>query len=396
MGSSPAGPRSTLDAMNQRWKVLTFRGIPLYVSPSWLFFAVLVVYSQFLVITQSSFGVSNGEATVLAVVTAALFFGSVLVHEAAHAVMARGLDLPVSGITLVFWGGATETRANAKGPLAEFLVALVGPATTLVLAGVFYVVSLGIHGLAAEQVRWLAWLSLLFAGLNALPGFPLDGGRMLVAAVWGLTKDRKTGLRVAGVVGRGLGIVLGAGAIWSFTNRSGWWLFLGYLAFILIASGSGVERRVALMSQLARGTVAEAMRVAPPIVPADQALTQALDHVLRGSPGERFPVQDVDGMLLGTVSLASARRVGGRDPMRPVRDAVTPLGQSVVVSSGESLADATEWIAGREALVVDDGRLVGAIGPGDVERWYRRVVEGRHEPAAVGAQGPTPPRPDLQ
>jgi Zn-dependent protease/CBS domain-containing protein len=382
--------------VNQRWKVLTFRGIPLYLSASWLFFAVLVVYSQFLVITQSSFGVSNGEATVLALVTAALFFGSVLVHEAAHAVMARGLDLPVSGITLVFWGGATETRANAKGPLAEFLVALVGPATTLVLAGVFYVASLGIHGLAAEQVRWLAWLSLLFAGLNALPGFPLDGGRMLVAAVWGLTKERRTGLRVAGVVGRGLGIVLGAGAVWSFTNRSGWWLFLGYLAFILIASGSGVERRVALMNQLARGTVAEAMRAAPPVVTADQALTQALDQILRGNPEEAFPVLGVDGTVLGTVSLASARRVGARDPMRPVRDAVTPLNQTVNVRSDESLADAAEWIAGREALVVDDGRLVGAIGPADVERWYRRVVEGRHEEAPVGAPGPTPPRPDLQ
>ncbi len=381
--------------MNQRWKVVTIRGIPLYVSSSWLFFAVLVVYSQYLVITQSSFGVTSGEATLLAVVTALLFFGSVLVHEAAHAVMARSLDLPVAGITLVFWGGATETRANAKGPMAEFLVAMVGPATTLVLAGIFYVASLAINGLAAEQVRWLAGLSVLFAGLNALPGFPLDGGRMLVAAVWGITKDRQTGLRVAGVVGRGVGIVMGAAAIWSFTNGSGWWLFLGYLAFVLIASGTGMERRVALRDQLARGTVAEAMRAAPPVVPASWTLTQALDQVLRANPNDAFPVQDLDGTVLGTISLSSARRLGARDPLRQARDAITPLGQTVVVSSGENLADATEWLAGRDALVVDDGRLMGALGPGDVERWYRRVVEGRHEPQPAGVTGPTPPRPDL-
>ena len=75
----------------------------------------------------------------LAVLAAVLFFASILAHEAAHAVMARALDLPVRGITLVFWGGATETRADARGPLGEFLVAFVGPATTLALAGVFWV-----------------------------------------------------------------------------------------------------------------------------------------------------------------------------------------------------------------------------------------------------------------
>ena len=110
----------------------------------------------------------------LAVLAAGLFFASILAHEAAHAVMARGLDLPVRGVTLVFWGGATETRADLHGPLGEFLVAFVGPATTLALAGVFWVAHIATEGVVSEIVGYLSWLSLIFAGLNALPGFPLE------------------------------------------------------------------------------------------------------------------------------------------------------------------------------------------------------------------------------
>ena len=104
-------------------------------------------------------------AIVLAVFTGVLFFGSVLLHEAAHAVTARALDLPVSGITLVFWGGATETRANARGPLGEFLVAFVGPFTTLVMSGVFWAAAQDSHGTVHSIFDYLAFLSLLFAAM---------------------------------------------------------------------------------------------------------------------------------------------------------------------------------------------------------------------------------------
>ena len=183
-----------------RWKIATVRGIPLYVSTSWVWIAGIYIWSQYNYLTLNR-GVQEGsEAIMLAVLAAGLFFASILAHEAAHAVMARGLDLPVRGVTLVFWGGATETRADLHGPLGEFLVAFVGPATTLALAGVFWVAHIATEGVVSEIVGYLSWLSLIFAGLNALPGFPLDGGRMLLAAVWGLTKDRRLALRVGGMV----------------------------------------------------------------------------------------------------------------------------------------------------------------------------------------------------
>jgi len=389
-----------------RWKVATVRGIPLYVSTSWFVIAGLYVWLRYETLTRIL--VEPAEAATIAVLGAVLFFGSVLLHEAAHAVMARSLDLPVSGITLVFWGGATETKASAKGPLGEFLVAFVGPATTLVLAGVFWFAETVTNGLVAETMGSLAELSLIFAAFNALPGFPLDGGRMLLSIVWGVSGNRRTAMRIAGYGGIVVGVAIGAVAIWMLVNEDlTWAIFLGYVAMILIATGRAMDHRIAVRDQLVQGTVGDAMRTPPPPVPADMSLMQALDNYLRGADGQGFPVVDA-GRVIGTISIESARKIGGRDPMRPVRDGVRPLAQTPVLAPDETLDDAVEWLGGREGLVLRDGVLVGALGPGDVERWYRRVIEGRPERTAghdgssstppsmiTPAPGSVPPRPDL-
>jgi Zn-dependent protease len=373
-----------------RWKIATVRGIPLYVSTSWFVIAALYIWLRYEDLTRVF--VEPAEAATIAVLAAVLFFGSVLLHEAAHAIMARSLDLPVSGITLVFWGGATETKASGKGPLGEFLVAFVGPATTLVLAGVFWFGEIVSNGLVAATMGSLAWLSLIFAGFNALPGFPLDGGRMLLATVWGITGNRRTAMRAAGYGGIAVGAVIGGIAVWRVaTGDIGMAVFLGYVAMILISAGRAMDQRIAIRDQLVQGTVADAMRPPPPTVPIDLSLVQALDEYLRGADGQAFPVVEA-GKVVGTVSIESARKVGGRDPMRPVRDGVRPLAQTPVVAPGETLDDAVEWLGGREGLVLRDGVLVGALGPADVERWYRRVIEGKADDLG---DVPVPARPDL-
>ena len=121
----------------RRYRVLEVRGIPLYVGTSWLVIFALYLYGEYL---QLSSVTDAADAGLLAVLSSVLFFGGVLVHEVAHAVVARAFDVPVSGITLVFWGGATEARANAKGPLVELLIAAAGPGSTLALAGIFWAV----------------------------------------------------------------------------------------------------------------------------------------------------------------------------------------------------------------------------------------------------------------
>lgn len=372
-----------------RWKVATVRGIPLYVSTSWFVIAALYVWLRYEDLTRLL--VEPAEAATIAVLAAVLFFGSVLLHEAAHAIMARSLDLPVSGITLVFWGGATETKASAKGPLGEFLVAFVGPATTLVLAGAFWVGETLTNGWVAATMESLAWLSLVFAGFNALPGFPLDGGRMLLATVWGITGDRRTAMRVAGYGGIAVGALVGGVAVWLVANGDiGTAVFLGYVAMIMIAAGRAMDQRIAFRDQLVQGTVADAMQPPPPAVPIDISLVQALDEYLRGADGQAFPVLEA-GKVVGTVSIESARKVGGRDPTRPVRDGVRPLAQTPVVAPDETLDEAFEWLGGRQGLVLRDGVLVGSLAPADVEHWYRRVIEGR---SGDGPGVVVPARPD--
>jgi Zn-dependent protease len=369
------------------------RGIPLYVDAGWLLIAAVYLSFEYLNLSSSAWRPTDAEALGLSALSFVLFFGGVLVHESAHAVVARAFGLPVASITFVFWGGATETPANARGPLVEFLVAGAGPASTLLLSGVFTAV----HGamepsLMRGIVGELAFLNLLFAGFNALPGFPLDGGRMLLAATWGATKNRRTGLRVAGFGGLlvGAGFVAIAATAMLRDGDLGRAFFFGYLGAVLIGTGRSMGQRIALRDMLAAGTVADAMRPPSATVPASASLSDALDLGLRAEPDRPLPVTEA-GRVIGTISMASARRVGARDPLRPVRDATAPLTQGPVVAPADSLDDAFEWIAGREALVLRDGALVGVLGPADVERWYRH----RYEPGTASpAEGP-PPRPDV-
>jgi Zn-dependent protease len=373
---------------SKRWKVATVRGIPLYIGSSWIWVAALYIYLTYLQLTND-ISVSRAEGFGLAVFATFLFFGSVLIHEAAHAVMARVLGLPVAGITLVFWGGATETRANARGALGEFLVSFVGPVTTLAMAGVFWVGADATTGTIAEILGRLATISLLFAAVNALPGFPLDGGRMLLATVWAITGSRRTAMRAAGWSGIAIGGAMIIAAVLEFSGEGRYFLILGYIGFVLVSTGRSMEGRINLRDELAGATARDAMRNAPTTVPANMSLSSALDEYLRGTDGDAFPVVD-GGRVIGTVSRTSARRVGGRNPLRPVRDGVMPLNQTPVVSPDDPLDDVLEWLGGRDGLVLQDGMLVGAIGPRDVERWYRRAVRGERIP-----DDGIPPRPDF-
>jgi Zn-dependent protease len=377
--------------IGNRVKVATVRGIPIYLATSWFYVAVLYGFFIYTGLTNSRWAPTPGAAFGLTVFEGALFFGGILLHEAAHAIAARGFGLPVMGITLVFWGGATETRANSKGPLAEFIVSVVGPLTTLVLAGIFAVIGMSLDpGLTREIVLSLAGLNLVIGGINLLPGFPLDGGRMLEAATWGATHDRRTAAKVAGYGAIVVGVAMIAGAVISFQNESGWWLFLGYLGFVMISTGRTTPQRIAVRDLLSTGTAADAMRPTTDQIPATLTLSEALDGWLRQYPDRIFPVSDA-GRIVGTISMDLARRVGSRDPLRRVEDAMAPLSQTPVVAPTDPLYDAIEATAGGEGLVLDHGVLVGVIGPGDVDRWFRT----RSQAAAPAGRAVVPPRPDL-
>ncbi|HEX3300185.1 MAG TPA: hypothetical protein VHW68_08740 [Actinomycetota bacterium] len=377
-----------------RFQVAKIRGIPIYASWSWLAIAgffMFVWYSNF------SYSMPSSDALRLAVITGVLFFGGILLHEAAHAIAARSFDLPVRAITLVFWGGATETRSWRAGPLADFVVAAAGPGTTAVLGfGFLYISSIMAPGDTSDAIRMLGGLNLYFAVLNAVPGFPLDGGRMLMAAAWGLTRNRTTALRVAGFGSMLIGAGLIVYAFLSFSQGNpGFGIFMGYLGFVLITVGRQVPARAALHQQLSMGTVRDAMRPLGGAIPANATVYDATERWLRAEPARTFSVVD-DGHPVGTISLEGASHTTAG---RPVRDAMMPFSDKSSVGADETLSDALEWVAGHESLVEDVIGTVGVIDVGDIDRWLKaHWSTGSFVERPVGfvpPAGAVPPRPDL-
>jgi Zn-dependent protease len=355
------------------WRIATIRGIPVFIDPSWVWIAVLVVWtlwSRFEVLHPE---LGAGGALSFAIAGAALLFGAVFLHEGAHAVAARANDIEVHGITLVLFGGFTSARSDSKGPGAAFVIAAVGPATSLAVGALFWGLSRALETSNAPlsgMFGYVGWVNLFMAVFNVLPGLPLDGGRMLQSAVWRLTGRYERGTRVAAWAGMGLGILLFVAAGLEIARGQPFGaVWLAVIAMFIFQGARASERQIGVTRRLAEATVADAMDPPPPAVPADMTLSEALDRYLRGHEEEAFPVVEA-GRVLGMVSFSSARGVGMQDPLRPVRDALIPLSQVIVAHPDERLDDVAGRLgAGRAALVLRDGELVGAITGGGVYRW---------------------------
>lgn len=378
--------------MERRWEVARIGGIPVFVTPAWLLFVALIAWVLYGGLARR--GMADAEVLAITAIGTILFFGGVAVHEAAHAVAARGYGLPVLGITFVFWGGYTETPSASKGPLRHFVISMVGPLSTLLIALLYWLIGASTGGELAFVVLWLAALNGLFAIVNSLPALPLDGGHALSAIVWAISGSRRTAERVTGYASLALGVAL---VVWGFLRlRSGqdWWIVMFFIGFQMIVIGRGTEHRVALRDRLQGGRVRDAMRPPTDLVPADISLSEALERFLRGTEGRYFPVMQ-DGRVVGTISLRTARPVGSKDPLRPVRDAMVPIDRSITLPPDLGLGEAVERLGGYEAMVLDDGRLVGVLDPADVQRWLQAGSPLREPVPAAGATGvPVPPRPD--
>jgi Zn-dependent protease len=157
-------------------------GVEVRVDSSWVV-ALLITYSTYLRFSVLYKELSTGAAVGIAILAAVLFFGSVLVHELAHALVSRARGIRVQDITLFLFGGATRARVESRGPGDEFLIAAAGPLTSLLVAALFWIVEVfargALPGSLIGMFGYLAWVNLLLAAFNLVSGFPLDGGRLL-------------------------------------------------------------------------------------------------------------------------------------------------------------------------------------------------------------------------
>ena len=204
------------------YRIATIRGVPVNVDSSWIWIAVLLVATFWAQLDREFPDIPGGEAFGFALFGALVFFGSVFLHEAAHAITARANGIAVHGITLVFFGGFTAARADEKGPGPAFAIAALGPGTSLGLSGVFWILSRlteNTTGPLPGLFSYVSAVNLFMAIFNALPGLPLDGGRMLQSVVWRVTRDQQKATRVAARAGLVVGGIVIAFAIFALTQE---------------------------------------------------------------------------------------------------------------------------------------------------------------------------------
>ncbi len=378
------------------WRIGRVGGIEIRIDPSWLIIAGLLTFNLWAIFSDPSRfpELTPTSAGVLAVLSALLFFGCILAHELAHAGMSVLRNIPVSGITLFMFGGATHAKVDARGPLDEFLITVVGPLTSAALGAGFLAAYFAFRPSLSGSIQFLLGdlgvVNLTLAVFNLLPGFPLDGGRLLRSILWRVLGSLSRATVIAARVGQLMGIALiGFGVFLGVKTGDISNLWLALIGGFLFRAASetladGARRR--LLETTMAGRV---MAPPPPTVPATMPLAEAMDRYLMGHEGEAFPVMDDwGGGLLGFVSLRTARAA---PPGALVRDATVAPENVVVAAPSERMDQAAARLPSDRAatiLVVDGGRLVGVIEPADLQRFLRAGAA----PGAVitGSPGSSP------
>ena len=359
-------------------------GVELAIHPSWLVIAFLITASLAMAQFPRQFpGWSGGLYWIVAAGTALVFFASVLAHELSHALVARRFGLRVQGITLFIFGGTTSIDSDSRTPREEALIALAGPVTSLILGAALIGVGAAIgEPQVAALVGWLGWVNLMLGGFNLIPGFPMDGGRVLRALLWKLRGDRLLATRNAAFVGRMVAYALiFVGVVWALGPGdpfAGLWLALigWFLSNAAEATGAqaGVERA------LSGVRVRDAMDTDPPSVSPNESVADLVsERMLRGED-RSFLVRHDDGGLAGVVTLGDVRRLPRDDwPGARVTDIMTRYNDLATIGPEEPLVDALRIIQERDVgllPVVAEGREpVGVV----TRRGILRLIEARRK-----------------
>ncbi|MDX6627557.1 MAG: hypothetical protein QOE56_2546 [Solirubrobacterales bacterium] len=379
------------------------RGIRIAVDWSWF----LILF--FLILTWSSaYGDALGESSTasapfaLAVASAVGFFGSILLHELGHAFAALRRGIGITSIQLWMFGGVARMDRESDSPAAEFEVAVAGPAVTLALVGVFYLVGsvvagfgefahvfwlavtfkteAGVSGIVS-MLSWLAMINALILVFNLLPAFPMDGGRIARALIWWRTGDRNTATRIAANMGRAFGyLFVAAGFLLLATGDLFAGIWLGLIGFMVNGAARGASMQTALTSRIGDVRVADVMDREPVAIPGDLSVERALDEYFLRYRWPWFPVVDAAHRFLGLVERDRA------DEVPEISRASSNVADLVDHDRGLFVRDDTplDALLGNQNLrrfgalmAVDaDGRLSGVITVEQLGRALRDATAG--------------------
>lgn len=373
--------------------------IDIHIDWSWLFIFLLVTWSL-----AAGFGQFHSDWSAAirwgtAIIAALLFFASVLAHEMAHSLMARTQGMSVRRITLFLFGGVSNIQRHPPSPTAEFLIAIVGPITSIVLGVLFILLSgatagsisgamtnpgelISQLGPATTLLLWLGPINIALGVFNLVPGFPLDGGRVLRSILWGATDNLRQATRWASYAGQsvawlliisGVAMIFGAQIPFLGTGVvNGIWI--AFIGWFLNNASQQSYRQIVIQDVLEDVSVSRVMREHVESVAPDISISQFVDDHLMETDDHSFPVLDGD-RLVGVVSLGDVRSISRSDwPDVSVREVMTPAEQLVTVHADEEAADALDKLVQRDVRqvpVVRDDLLVGMLSRRDLVRWLQ-------------------------
>ncbi len=358
-------------------------GISIGFDLSWLIVAAVLTFA----LAEGEFprvmsGISTRTAWAMAAVSAFGLFASVLLHELAHALVARQYGVATRRITLFIFGGIAELEDEPPTPAAEFVIAAAGPVASLmvalaagVLAGAVIAIGGGVE--LSMAISWVCRMNLVLAIFNLLPAFPLDGGRMLRSVLWWWRKDLLSATRVSSVIGQGFAYgLIGIGVLRIVSTGSIaagiWYVLIGF--FVRNAARSSYQQTV-WRQVLAGERVGSFMRPDPVVVPRHISISEMMSVYAQGQQSASFPVVD-DQRLVGLVSAQSAYRLSRTEWDRQSVGTLTePCSDANTVDPRTDALDALGRMRRSglaRLLVVDSGTLVGTLTLDDLLRGLAR------------------------
>ncbi len=374
-------------------------GIEIRIDGSWLVIFLLIAWNWATVLGQVHVDWGGVLRWLIAALVALLFFVSVLAHELAHSLVARSRGIPVHSIRLHLFGGVSNLQREPDSPGSEFVMAILGPVTSLVIGGGLLLITrlvggprnaiigsiaqtMGDLGPATTILAWLGSVNVALGFFNLIPGFPLDGGRVLRAALWALTGKLRLATRIASWVGRGVSwVLIIAGIASAFGLRipmlgqglvNGLWLaFIGW--FLRNAATQSYQQMI-IREALEEVPVSSVMRRDPPTVAPNRSVADLVHHTMMQSDDHGFPVVDA-GHLVGIVTLDDVRRVT-RDlwEITSVSEIMTPLQRLVTLDPDTDASVALNALAEHDVhqlpVVIDD-YLEGVVRRRDIVRWLQ-------------------------
>ncbi|MDG4647793.1 site-2 protease family protein [Roseibacterium sp. SDUM158017] len=359
--------------LTKRFELFTLLGFRVSLDLSWFIIAVLVTWSLATgYFPEIVAGLEPATAWWLGTAGALGLFASIILHEFAHAIVARRFDIPMRGITLFIFGGVAEMENEPPSARSEFFMAIAGPIMSFALSGVFYAVSLLSPGQLSEALfGYLALINLILAVFNLVPAFPLDGGRVFRAAVWGWTGDYAKATRIGAGLGRFFGvllIMLGVANLIGGSSVAGIWQALIGL-FIISAAGSS-EAQMTLRTGLENRTVGQLMVRDPISIDAGTPLTSVIEDYFYRHHHTMFPVTR-NGRLAGCLRIEDVGGIPAADRAELRAGDILPEGggRVPVVAPGMAAEDALGVMQSNRTsrlLVAENGVLAGILTLRDV------------------------------